>query len=356
LSRVKGGAAGSWTLLVGLGLGTLGLGTLTPGGPGEASDSVEDELTGMRFRWVAAGTAVLGSPEGEPGRRSGEALRTIEVTRGFWLGETEVTHRQWSLLLPGRPSYFDACGDDCPVERVNWFEAALFANRLSERSGLELCYELEECSGQPGSGCSADSARKCDGDYTCRLARSKGPACLGFRLPTSAEWEWAARAGSKSAIYTGDLEIVSPNNSPALDAIAWYAGNSGVDYSGAQDCSDWAPKQHPAERCGAHPVGRKLANDWGLHDVLGNVWEWVEDRVDWSSESGGFTSTADIDGAVDPIGDQGSKREMRGCSWYNFAAACRSAQRGSSPPATRVRTVGFRLARTSQPSPPVDDD
>ena len=158
-----------------------------------------------------------------------------------------------------------------------------------------------------------------------------------FRLPSEAEWEYAARAGTNTAIYTGDLTIVGKRNGPELDAIAWYGGNSGVNYSGGYDCSGWDGKQYSSSQCGTHPVGGKKPNDWGLYDMIGNVWEWVQD---WKGDYPSGT-------VINPIGpSSGAYRVVRGGSWGDFARYCRSASRSSDTPGNRFNNLGARLLRT----------
>lgn len=129
---------------------------------------------------------------------------------------------------------------------------------------------------------------------------------------------------------------MGPNNGPELDAIAWYGGNSSVEYEGSYDCSDWTEKQFPAERCGPHPVGGKTANDWELRDMLGNVWEWTGD---WKAA---YPTGA----ATDPTGpDEGARRVLRGGSWSARARRVRAAYRGWSHPGGRDDSLGFRLSR-----------
>ena len=289
----------------------------------------------MRFHYIPEGTFQMGSPE-EAGRDD-ETLHEVELTRGFWMGETEVTQAQWRKLMSSAPSHFKNCGGECPVESVSWFEAITYANLLSEDAGYQLCYELGDCTGKSGGGCE-ESELWCSGDYSCEPVSLTDPACKGFRLPTEAEWEYAARAGEEGAIYTGNLSIQGANDAPELDVIAWYGGNSKVEYQGGFDCSDWPEKQYPSESCGTGRVGQKAPNRWGLRDVLGNVWEWTWDRYG-DYQEGPVTN---------PMGaKRGSIRVVRGGSWLSIARYCRSAFRFRSAPGFRYAFFGFRLVRTA---------
>ena len=215
----------------------------------------------VKFRWIEPGRFTMGSPESEEGRLGDEGPQhEVELTRGFWLGATEVTQAQWQAVMGNNPSYFR--GDELPVEQVSWDDVQGFLRRANE-----------------------------------------GVTGMQFRLPTDAEWEYAARAGSTTARY-GPLE-----------QVAWYWDNCGGR---------------------THPVGGKAANAWGLRDMLGNVWEWC---ADW----GGAYSAGRT---VDPTGPAaGSKRVDRGGSWGNVAQYARASYRLANDPSYRGNSLGFRLAR-----------
>jgi formylglycine-generating enzyme required for sulfatase activity len=227
------------------------------------------------FVAISPGVFSMGSPTGEDGRDDDETPHTVTLSQGFWLQATEVTQAQWQVVMGTNPSRFGGCAD-CPVETVSWFDAIVYVNALSVRDGLPRCY---------------------DGERLVDLG------CTGYRLPTEAEWEYAARAGTTGTRY-GDL-----------DAIAWHSGNAGGR---------------------THPVGQKQANAWGLHDMLGNVWEWVHD---WYDDYGG-------DG-TNPTGPAvGGLRVSRGGSSGAAMLNVRAARRFGYTPRTRGDALGFRVARS----------
>jgi formylglycine-generating enzyme required for sulfatase activity len=240
----------------------------------------------------------MGSPEDEPGRFDSEGpQREVRLTRGFWLGETPVTQELWEAVMGEHRSKFQS--PRRPVERVSWDDCQAF---LSQAEAL-----VPE---------------------------------IGLRLPTEAEWEYACRAGTESATYAGPIEIMGENNSPVLDAIAWYGGNSGVGYELDQglDASDWPEKQYDFAQAGTRDVGTRAPNGWGFYDTLGNVWEWCADC--WSG--GGYESAA----TEDPTGSPGgSVRVLRGGSWLDQARFVRAAARFRNAPDGRLVDLGFRLAR-----------
>jgi len=194
------------------------------------------------------------------------------------------------------------------VETVSWYDAVAYCNALSLREGLERCY-------QDAGGADYDAA---DADSGVTPSWPRGLACQGYRLPTEAEWEFATRAGTQTAFYTGAItQTWCDPLDPNLDLAGWYCGN-------ANDTT--------------HAVGGKQPNAWGLYDMLGNVWEWCWDRYD--SYPAGPVS--------DPLGPQaGSRRVKRGGSWYYLARYARAAYRNDVVPGNRYSDLGLRPARST---------
>lgn len=223
---------------------------------------------GMEFVSIPAGTFMMGSPGSEANRKLNERQHRVSLTKGFWLGKYEVTQGEWREVMGSNPSEFSNCGSNCPVEKVSCSEVQEFIRWLNQRDSLNL-----------------------------------------YRLPTEAEWEYAARAGSTTAYCFG-------NDAGRFGEYGWYRGNSGSR---------------------THPVGQKKPNNWGLYDMHGNVWEWVED---WLGVYPGGSVT-------DPKGpSSGWIRLSRGGGWGNYAWYCRSAYRLLNDPGLRGRAFGFRLLRT----------
>ncbi len=239
---------------------------------------------------LPTGTFLMGSPADEPGRQADEAQRQVEITRPFAMAVTEVTQARYQQVMQALPaSPASACrpaaeGADLPVVCLTWFEALAYCNRLSELEELTPCYRL-------------DSAQPAWDDA----------ACEGYRLPTEAEWEYAARAGSTQRYAGTDAE----------DDVCRYAN--------VLDQSAPASVQTPGFAC--HDgyttvalVRRRLPQAWLLYDLTGNVAEWVWDAV-----------------ATD--------RVVRGGSWQSFRAA-RNAARTMQPPSRRAPEVGLRVVRS----------
>lgn len=269
---------------------------------------IEVEMpTPQGFSRITAGTFLMGSPEDEPGRRTNETQHEVTLKRDFFLQRTTVTWAQWTKVrnwaiengytdLPNgsKGSLGDARNNDQnPVTTVSWYDAVKWLNAWSEREGLDVVYRVDGNVYRTGE-------RAPEIDLTAN----------GYRLPKEAEWEYAARAGTKTAFYTG--EITHPDfddpRDPALDEAGWYADNSDTG-QGQQ----------------IHPVGQKQPNAWGLYDMHGNVWEFCSDKYDQHQ----------------------TFRVIRGGSWYNNAGYCRAAIRIRYKPDIRTNGNGFRPARSS---------
>ena len=224
------------------------------------------------------------------GETNERPLHKVTLTKPFWIMTTEITQRQYYEVMGENPSEFRIYkrgyrSENNPVEQVTWYEAVSFANKLSDKEGLTRCY-----------GGSGDSIRW-------------DKSCNGYRLPTEAEWEYAARAGTTTE-YAGS----DPSDT---DEVAWNRDNAGNQ---------------------THPVGQKKANAWGLYDMSGNVFEWV---WDWY---GSYMSEV-----KDPTGpSSGSKRVLRGGSWIKDAWFGRVAFRITDTPGDTNSNVGFRLVRTAK--------
>ena len=286
----------------------------------------------IHFVQIPPGTFCMGSPDGstecmgetppsELGRSSNETLHEVTLTRGFFLQETEVTQRQWTAMGFTNPSSFDECGLDCPVETVNWWEAVAYVNALSEAEGLTPCYTLEGECDPSEAGTDID----CDGITVSDPAASGNPyLCEGYRLPTEAEWEYAYRAGTRTAFYNGGISQTGCDSDPNLIEIAWYCNNAGSTTHIVSPLNGGEGK---------------ASNAWGLYDMSGNVWEWV---WDWY-QSDYYASSP----PSNPLGGTGSDRVLRGGSWFYFAQSCRAANRNRGDPGARSYSLGFRLARSS---------
>ena len=221
---------------------------------------------GMAFVRIPAGSFTMGSNNGDSYEKP---VHRVTISRSFYMQTTEVTQAQWKSVMGNNPSRFK--GDNLPVERVSWNDAQEFIKRLNRKEGASK-----------------------------------------YRLPTEAEWEYAARAGGTGAYCFG-------NDRGRLGEYAWYSSNSGNE---------------------THHVGTKKPNGWGLYDMHGNVWEWVQD---WFGK-GYYSSSPN----TDPRGpSSGTTRVNRGGSWDLGARCCRSAFRNGYGPGLTNDDLGFRVARVA---------
>ena len=233
----------------------------------------------LDFSYIPAGTFTMGSPTTDTESDFTERPQhQVTISKPFLMLRTEVTQAQWISINGNNPSRFPE-DMNRPVEQVSWLDAVNFCNTLSKQAGLPPAYAV-------------------NGDDVRQIKNS-----IGYRLPTEAEWEYACRAGTTAPRY-GSLEY-----------IAWHDGNS---YGETQ------------------PVGQKYPNAWNLYDMLGNVFEWVED---WYGEYS-------ISKQTDPQGPKsGSHRVRRGGGWYDHESFSRAGYRNGNDPRNRSHYIGFRICR-----------
>ena len=233
----------------------------------------------MKMLAIPGGAFMMGSDKGGADEKPAHQVSLS----AFQMSETEITQSQYQGIMGANPSFFKGASNN-PVDRVTWFDAITFCNRLSEKAKLEPCYTL--------------ASGECD--------YSKN----GFRLPTEAEWEYACRAETGGDYYTGD----GPAN---LGRAGWY-----VDISADK----------------THPVGQKAPNAWKLFDMHGNVWEWTND---WYAKD--YYANSPKQNPSGPA--SGSEKVLRGGSWVDNAASCKAAKRRSYNPRKNYSDIGFRLVR-----------
>jgi formylglycine-generating enzyme required for sulfatase activity len=250
----------------------------------------------MKFVLIERGDFMMGATTDESAREVDYLKHQVTLTESFYMQNTEVTQGQWKEIMDNNPSDFSFCGS-CPVEMVSWKDVQEFISRLNKKEG----------SGK-------------------------------YRLPTEAEWEYAARAGSTDQFYGDPLVIMGANDAPALSDVAWYSDNA---CSGRSPFWNWHLSAtenlegfFTTRNCGTHRVGGKNPNAWGLYDMLGNTWEWVQDFY------GDYPS-----GLVnDPTGPSiGNEKVIRGGGWDSSAGYCMPYTRGYKETYTRSNSIGFRL-------------
>jgi len=260
--------------------------TATPATPVASSDPYP---SGTRFRdceedacpWmvvIPAGVFLMGSPDRESDREKDESPQHRVSVAKVAMGQHEVTQGQWTALMGSNPSGFKDCGDACPVDGVSWDDAQSYVRALSEKTGKT------------------------------------------YRLPSEAEWEYAARAGMTMPFHTGRTITSAQAN---FDGNYTYNGSAKGQY-----------------REKTTPVGTFHVNGFGLSDMHGNVWEWVEDCWHQTYEKSPDHGESWVVDCMD------SRRVMRGGSWANKPWSLRLSYRGRSFPATRDNDTGLRVVRT----------
>jgi formylglycine-generating enzyme required for sulfatase activity len=231
-------------------------GKISPVAPVSTGQKTIKNSIGMELVLIPAGSFQMGSNEGSSDEKP---VHQVTIAQAFCMGKTEVTQAQWKAVMGNNPSYFK--GDDLPVEQVSWQDAKAFIQKLNAKENTDK-----------------------------------------YRLPSEAEWEYAARAGSTTKWHFG-------NDESLLGDYAWYDGNSGGK---------------------THAVAGKKPNKYGLYDMAGNVWEWNED---------GWESNYNTPRTQSPYENSSENRLLRGGSWNNDANGCRSAYRDYGS----YRRYGFRV-------------
>lgn len=302
-----------------------------------ATDFVWVEPGTFRMGSTAAEQAALTTPEagGKAEYYKDEPAHSVTITQGYWMGAHEVTIRDYLKFL-NESDRWDEAWVKLDNEEYSPIEKAGDGYRMGSGKGATVGDES-----QPMVMISWDGAAA----YCVWLTeQEKGrlPAGYRFALPSEAEWEMAARGGTTTMTYAGDLKFLGLNNAPLLDNIAWYGGNSGLEHNNGFDSSSWEGKQYNHQSVGTHPVGLKSPNAFGAYDMIGNVLEWCRD---WYDE------TYYKEGQTNPTGaTAGSYRVYRGGSWNANAQNCRAANRIKDSPKIRSINLGFRPALSSLPA------
>ena len=305
---------------------------------GHTGEARSDNALKIVLRWCPPGEFVMGSPMDEPGRDHDEGQHRVKLTRGFWLGETEVTQGQWAAVTGGSlrqqarrmlddPRRYLMGGKEITLRQAS--------NAQKRNEIASVC--AAEAPNIPMYYVSWDDATEyCKKLTSIERAAKRLPPGAIYALPTESQWEYACRAGTTTATYAGDIVVLGENNAPVLNEIAFYGGNSSVGYKGrGWTTQNWPNQAFPGKVGGPRRIGQKQPNPWHLRDMLGNVHEWVED----------FSAHYPQRDVVDPRGPAtGEKKLFRGGSWNHYATMSRAARRFEEIPTIRLNYIGFRVA------------
>ena len=260
------------------------------------------------FVYIPAGKFQMGSTAGEPDEKP---VHGVTISKGYFMGRYEVTQQLYLEVMKEwggtEPSSTYGEGDDYPAYYVSWYDAVVYCNRRSIAEDLTPCYAIGNET-DPDEWGTVPTSSDDPWEVTCNWEAN------GYRLPTEAEWEYAARAGDAT---TNARTWSGTDTETKLEEYAWYSKNSGS---------------------GTHQVGKKEPNAWGLYDMSGNVWEWCWDWYgNYSDES-----------VSDPHGgSSGANRVCRGGGWRNSAESCTVSRRSSSDPNNHNDLSGFRVVRSA---------
>lgn len=259
-------------------------------GPDLASDTCR--TTELWLKLVLPGTFTMGSPTDELGRSTSETQHTVTLTKPFYMGVFQMTQKQYTLVMGSNPSSYR--GDTRPVEQVSYNDIR-------------------------GTLLGANWPAHAQVDATSFLGKIRARTALNFDLPSEAQWEYACRAGTTTALNNG-RDLSNPGQDAAMDEVGRYYYNQSDGKGGYTSCHT--------------KVGSYVPNAWGLYDMHGNVYEWC---LDWY---GSYATGA----VTDPVGcASGSSRVLRGGYYGRSAQYCRSAYRSYDDPSNRYDDVGFRL-------------
>ena len=306
--------------------------------------------SGYEMVGIAAGSFTMGSLSSEKGRQDDETEHRVTLTRGFWMGKTEVTQELWRAVMgrvvrsatigtssvsvkvkastrpspganiPFKKAYegVSLLGDRLPVQNVSWCDAVAFANLLSARDGLSEAYSgVEQCHETEGASVSWDTSTD------------------GYRLPTEAEWEYAARAG-EHRLFAG---------AESYEAVCKVGNVSDIGAAARFDWSeDWSKQCTDDHHC-LSAVGTYGANAWGLYDMTGNVREWCWDT--YGDYSGTITNPVAAGSLERWEHEEEGLRVSRGGSWSTLPRGARVTYRQKHTPTSRSHSLGLRLVRTA---------